>query len=154
MTDESQGGVPPQEPTPEPPQAQPSASPPPNFSQTASPPDPYGLGTTSIGMSPNIAAGLGYLIWIAALIFFLVEKENKFIKFHAFQALVGGLALSIPLWILWIVLMFIPVVGWIIGILLWLGFLAYWIYMIIMAFTGKWTKIPVIGDIAAKQVGL
>src|SRR5260370_20799511 len=37
-------------------------------------------------MDANVAAGLSY-IWIIGLIFFFVEKTNRFVKFHAAQAI-------------------------------------------------------------------
>ena len=42
------------------------------------------LGPTSMGMQANVAAGLNYLFgWIGGLIFFLGEKQNRFVRFHA-----------------------------------------------------------------------
>jgi uncharacterized membrane protein len=38
--------------------------------------------------------------------------------------------------------------------LLWLGIFVLWIICLIMAFTGKWFKIPVIGDLAWKWAGV
>ncbi len=58
---------------------QPGYQPPP---RTASP-----LGPSSIGMDPKIAAGLGYLIGIIGLIFFFIEKQNRFVKFNSLQAI-------------------------------------------------------------------
>src|SRR5262249_43032073 len=54
-------------------------------------------GPTSLGMEANIAAGLGYL-FIIGVIFFFVEKTNRFVKFHAAQATllsIGGFALGV-----------------------------------------------------------
>lgn len=97
---------------------------------------------SSTGMEPNVAAGLAVLFgWISGLIFFLIEKESKFVKFYAFQALIVGLCM---------ILSPIPVIGWIWGILM----LVLWIIMLINAFSGKIFKVPVIGNIAAKQAGL
>src|ERR1044071_4607498 len=39
------------------------------------------------GLDGNLAALLGYIIWIIALISLLMEKENRFVKFHAIQSL-------------------------------------------------------------------
>src|SRR6516225_143091 len=50
------------------------------------------LGPSSIGIDPNIAGALSYF-WIIGLIFFLIEKKNRFVRFHAFQALAYGVAL-------------------------------------------------------------
>ena len=39
------------------------------------------------GLDGNLAALLGYIIWVVALISLLMEKENRFVKFHAIQSL-------------------------------------------------------------------
>src|SRR6266581_1629940 len=52
------------------------------------------LGPSSMGMQPNVAAGLSYVFgWVTGLIFFLVEKQNRFVRFHAMQSILffGGL---------------------------------------------------------------
>jgi len=71
---------------------------------------------------------------------------------------VAMVAVVIVLMILGMVLAIIPVVGWIIGLLLWLGFafgnLALWIMMMIKAYQMQTTKLPFIGDLAAKQAGM
>jgi len=53
------------------------------------------LGKTSTGIQANMAALLSYLAgWITGLIFFLVEKENKFVRFHAMQSILASGGLS------------------------------------------------------------
>src|SRR6266536_3408205 len=52
------------------------------------------LGPSSMGMQPNVAAGLSYVLgWVTGLIFFLIEKQNRFVRFHAMQSILffGGL---------------------------------------------------------------
>lgn len=44
-------------------------------------------------IAPNIAAALSYLVPpITGIVFFLIEKDNKFVKFHAFQSIILGIA--------------------------------------------------------------
>ena len=108
------------------------------------------LGKSSTGMEPNLAGLLAYVLGVVSgLVFFLIEKENTFVKFHAMQAIL----LSLTLFVLGFVLMFIPAFGWILGVLINLGGLALWIVCMIKAYQGEWFKRPVIGDIAAQQVG-
>ncbi len=45
------------------------------------------LGPSSIGMDPKTSAGLSYLIGIVGIIFFFIEKQNRFVKFNALQAI-------------------------------------------------------------------
>ena len=106
------------------------------------------LGETSIGMQPNLAALLCYLLgWITGLIFYLVEKKNKFVRFHAMQSIVvfGGLA------VINIILLIIPVIGALIGLLLSLLALVLWILLMIKAYQGEMFKLPIAGDIAEKN---
>jgi len=117
------------------------------------------------GLTDNVAGLLCYSpVGLVADIIFLVAEpynRNRFIRFHAFQSLfmaVAMIAVIIVLVILGMVLAIIPVVGWIVGLLLWLGFafgnLALWVMMMIKAYQMQTTKLPIIGDLAAKQAGM
>ena len=121
----------------DPTQVPPSTPPPPPVSSGSfSGPD-----KSSTGMEPNVAAGLACIVWIAGLIFFLIEKESKFVKFYAFQNLIFGLTS---------VLIAIPFLGWLYGVV----YLVVWIVQMVNAFGGKVWKIPIIGNIAAQQAGM
>ena len=111
------------------------------------------LGPTSMGMQPNVEAGLSYVFgWITGLIFFLVEKQNRFVRFHAMQSILffGGIT------VIDIVLNIIGNFGFL-GVLTFLlssavgliGFVG-WIVLLINGFQGKYFKLPVIGDYAEK----
>ncbi len=108
-------------------------------------------GPTSMGMQPNTAAGLSYLAgWITGLIFFLMEKQNRFVRFHAMQSILffGGLTvLSIIVSILSGI--GIPVIGALSYLINLVGFVG-WIILLINAFQGKYFKLPYIGDYAEK----
>src|SRR4026207_1367609 len=42
---------------------------------------------TATGFDANLAAALSYLVgFVTGVIFLLVEKENKFVRFHAMQS--------------------------------------------------------------------
>ena len=127
-----------------------------------SPQAPASGGGGGGGLEPNIAAVLGYFIWILAIVWLVVEpfKNDRFIRFHAFQTLgcvVAVIALTIASTILTAVLMFIPYVGPIIGLLLWpivgLGMFLLWIFLMYKAYNKEMWKLPVIGDFAEKQAG-
>ena len=57
------------------------------------------------------------------------------------------------LWILDIILAFIPILGWLLCFCLSLGLFVIWLIVIIQAFQGKKFMIPVIGPLAEKQAG-
>ena len=107
------------------------------------------LGKTSLGMQANMAALLSYLLgFITGIIFYIVEKENKFVRFHAMQSMITFGAL----FVLQIVLGFIPVIGWILMPLVSIASLILWIILMIKAYQGEKFKLPIAGDIAEKQV--
>lgn len=103
---------------------------------------------TSTGLDPNVAGFLSYLFGaISGVIFLLVEKENKFVKFHAMQSIL----VFVFLFILNFVLGFIPVLGWIGNLILVPVSLILWIFLMIKAYKGEWYHLPIVGEIAAKQ---
>ena len=106
------------------------------------------LGNTSTGMQPNLAALLSYLVGpITGIIFYLIEKENKFVRFHAMQSIVVfGF-----LWVLNAVLAIIPVIGWAIMPIVAVVSLILWIVLMIKAYQGEYFKLPIAGDIAEKN---
>jgi uncharacterized membrane protein len=110
-------------------------------------------GPTSMGMQPNVAAGLSYVFlpapWIGGLIFFLVEKQNRFVRFHAMQSLLffGGLTvLSI---IISFLSGYLPLIGFL-NTVLGLVWFVSWIILMIQGFQGKYFKLPVVGDYAER----
>ena len=101
------------------------------------------------GLQSNLAGALCYL-WITAIVFLLLEPYNRdrFVRFHAFQALFHGLA-----WIVGnVALTLLPFIGW---SLLPLWSLLMFVLAIIAAVKAyqneKW-QIPVVGPFAEKQV--
>jgi uncharacterized membrane protein len=40
---------------------------------------------SSTGLAPNVAAAISY-IWIIGLVLFFIEKDNKFVRFHAMHS--------------------------------------------------------------------
>jgi uncharacterized membrane protein/ribosomal protein L40E len=102
--------------------------------------------TTSL--EPNVAGLLCYVLgWITGLIFILIEKENKFVRFHAMQSIVVFGAWNVLAIILW----WIPFVGWILGTVLSLLGLVLWIILMVKAYQGERFKLPIAGDIAEKN---
>ena len=105
--------------------------------------------TTSMGLNQNVAGFLCYLVgWITGLIFFLIEKENRFVRFHAMQSMItfGGLT------ILFMVIGYVPIIGWLLFPFLGLLQLVLWILLMVKAYQGEFFKLPVIGDMAEKNI--
>ena len=102
---------------------------------------------TSMGLEQNVAGLLCYLVgWVTGLIFFLLEKENKFVRFHAMQSIIvfGGLT------VIGIILGMVPILGWIVSSLLSLLGIVLWIILMIKAYQNTWYKLPWVGDLAEK----
>jgi uncharacterized membrane protein len=105
-------------------------------------------GESSTGMSANVAGLLCYVaLWITGIVFVVLEKKSTFVKFHAWQSIMTFGVLTVAYLILW----WIPFVGWILSTLIWILMLVLWIILMIMAGTGKMWKVPLAGDWAEKQ---
>ena len=106
------------------------------------------MAKTSMGLEENMAGLLCYVLgWITGIVFLVLEKENKFVRFHAFQSLLTFLPLSVVAWIL----MLIPFAGWVLATLLWILALILWLILMVKAYRGEKYKLPIVGDIAEKQ---
>jgi uncharacterized membrane protein/ribosomal protein L40E len=111
---------------------------------------PRAAGSTT-SLEPNIAGLLCYLAgWITGLVFILIEKENKFVRFHAMQSIVTFGALTV-LWIVFGILWFIPVVGVLLSTIAWILGVILWIVLMVKAYQGERFKLPIAGDIAEKN---
>lgn len=110
-------------------------------------------GPTTMNMDPNVAGGLSYILgWITGLIFFLVEKQNRFVRFNAMQSILLSVAVAIAYVVVGIVGV-IPIIGLITLLLTPLiGIAAFvlWLICLINAFQGKYFKLPLIGDYAER----
>jgi uncharacterized membrane protein len=127
---------------------------------------PVQAGKSSTGLDENIAALLSYVFgWVSGLIFFLIEKDSRLVRFHAMQSLLFNVLVAVVAIALWIVLfVFFLIVSQVSGalatilslvsILVWLVFgvaiLAGWVLCLIKAFGGQYFKLPVIGNFAEK----
>jgi uncharacterized membrane protein len=112
------------------------------------------------GMADNVAGMLAYFTFIPSIIFLVIEPYNRsrFVRFHSWQNLFfcGALvALWIAYLIMAIVFAFIPILGHVINLLIWLalffGEITVWIILVIKANGGQMYKLPFIGDLAEKQ---
>ena len=111
---------------------------------------------TSTGLAENIAGLLCYVLgWVSGLVFILIEKENKFVRFHAMQSIAAFGAITVVLIVLSI-LALIPYIGIVFVIINWIvGLLAFvlWIVLMIKAYQGAKYKLPWAGNFAEKRVG-
>jgi uncharacterized membrane protein len=107
---------------------------------------------SSTGLDANIAAALTY-IPIIAIVFLVIEKGSRLVKFHAVQSL-GLLLAWVVVWFALGIIGMVPVLGW--GtLLLWpivaIGMFVVWLIALLKAFKGEFWKLPAIGNIAEQQ---
>ena len=110
---------------------------------------------SSTGMDPKVANLIAYLFsWLGGLIIWLIEKENRFVKWNALQALILGVIEIGSIIIVSMILGLIPYIGWF--FFSWLGYLmagVAWIMgivCIVMGFNGKTFRIPGVAKLADK----
>ena len=103
---------------------------------------------TALGIEENIAGLLCYVLgFITGIVFLVLEKDNKFVRFHAMQSL----ATFVVLYAISIVVGMIAFIG-ILSILINILGLILWLLLMYKAFNGERFKLPVVGDFAEKQI--
>ena len=125
-------------------------------------PEPSPTSPTT-GLPSNVAAALACIPLIGGIIFYIVEKQDSFVRFYAMQSIIFGgawLLFSIVSRILFLILWSIPAIGgilvffWgIIQALIHIAFLVVWIVATVKAFTGVRWEIPYVGPVARRQEG-
>jgi uncharacterized membrane protein len=113
-------------------------------------------------MSSNIAGVLTYVLgFITGIIFLVIDpyKNDKFVRFHAFQSILFS-AVLIAFSIFWAILtamLFTISLGqlWYLMSTVWLLvrllFFLGWLFLMFKAYNNERFMLPVIGPIAAKQ---
>jgi uncharacterized membrane protein len=113
------------------------------------------------GIAYNVAGLLCYILWPVACVLFLLigpYNRNRFVRFHAFQAIFLGLAaifVGIALQIMTSILALIPIIGWIADDLIWIAFGITLLMLVIMlmykAYNGEQYGVAVIGNLARQE---
>jgi|SRR5258708_4897393 uncharacterized membrane protein len=104
---------------------------------------------TSTGLDANLAAAVSYLVgFVTGIIFLLVEKENKFVRFHAMQStlvFLGIVAVDI-------LLQMIPILGALVVVFVVFPVSAVlWLLLMYKAYQGEEFKLPLVGQMAADR---
>ncbi len=138
-------------------------------------------GKSALGLDGNVAAALGYPVGIIAIISLIMEKENRFVKFHALQSIllhVAFVIVAIALVVLFFIMMIVGAVASVattaagssagalggmfsglIGMVLFLvwmvlivGYLIGLIVSAVKAYQGVMYKFPIVGKMADKWI--
>ena len=103
----------------------------------------------TFGLDENVASAACYVLtWLTGIIFLLMEKDNKTVRFHAMQSILTFL----PLTIIGVIISLIPFIGGLISLLIWLVMVILWLVLIIKTFQGEKFMVPVVGEMAQKQI--
>ena len=129
-------------------------------------PPPVQTTKSSTGLDENIAALLSYVFgWVSGLIFFLIEKDSRLVRFHAMQSILlnaAALVIGFVLWFAWVIIalilgqvseMLAGLVSIVLGLLMfvfYIGLLIGVIFCLIKAYQKQYFKLPVIGNFAEK----
>jgi uncharacterized membrane protein len=124
---------------------------------------PAGAPATSSGLASNAAGALAYVLGLITGIVFLVlepYKRDRFVRFHAMQSILfcaAAIVFSIAWNIVWGILfsisgslIFIDVP---LRLAISLSLFLFWLFVMYQAYSQREYRIPIIGAIAAKQVG-
>jgi uncharacterized membrane protein len=108
----------------------------------------------SVDTNRNLVAALSYFLgFITGLIVYLVEKDDKFVRFHAMQSiLIFGSLFVVNIIFELFIRNFIGVFASVLSLAISLSALVVWVVSMIKAFRGEVYKWPVVGDIAERKV--
>lgn len=117
----------------------------------------YSSSAETTGMDPKLAGLLAYLVPpITGIIFFLIEKKEAVVRWHAAQSIVFGIV-WVVLWVVFTVLSMllstvIPIIGTVLSFLLWvvlaIGGFILWILCLIKGYSGQMWRMPFLATYA------
>lgn len=129
-------------------------------------------GASAIGLDGNLAAALGYPIGIIAIISLIMEKDNRFVRFHALQAILLHVAFMVVAFALWMISLVLIIAGitvssgksgeiggWfsifigVIWIIVTAAYMGTLIFAAIRAYRGKGLVLPMVGAMAQRWAG-
>lgn len=127
---------------------------------------PMQAGKSSTGLDENVAALLSYVFgWLSGLIFFLIEKDSRLVRFHAMQSLLFNVLIAVVAIVLWIVFFVVFLISTqlpgivsglltLVATLIWvvfgIGIVIAWVMCLIKAYQRQYFKLPIIGNFAEK----
>jgi len=123
---------------------------PPASTQGTSPYDP-----TSTGLQAKTEALLSYLLgWFTGIIFLLLERKNRFVRFSAAQSTIF-FGIAFVLYILLRLIGIIPILGFLLAPVIGfvssvIGFVVFliWLFLMIQSYRGKTVRLPIVSGYA------
>ena len=110
--------------------------------------DSIGTEKSSTGLDVNLAGALAYLaLAVSGIVLLIIEKDSRFVRFHAMQSIAVGVV-SIVLTLILVS----SIIGLVLVPVLWLFFLLLWLFLMYKAYQGERYKLPFIGDFVEQQL--
>ena len=116
------------------------------------------MAKSSLNINENMEAAMCYLLlWLSGIILYLVEKDKKTVRFHAMQSVLVFLPLNIIMIVIAVPQRFfyhpwispsLAGISWFLRVVL----VILWILFVFSAYQGQKIKIPIISDIAKKNI--
>lgn len=97
-------------------------------------------------LDPNVAAALSYALgWVTGLAFLMLERNSRFVRFHAMQSSLVFGALSAAS----VLLQSVPLLNVILVVFVVVPLSAVlWLLLMFKAYRGEWFALPVVGPFA------
>ncbi len=110
---------------------------------------PSSEGGTTLKLDPNLAAALAYLGGaLSGIVFLVLEKQNRYVRFHAMQSTITFLIVLIAD----LLLMGLGVIGWVLNLPFIIAVVGLWIFLMFKAMNGVRYKLPYVGEWAEQHV--
>ncbi|NWG02049.1 MAG: DUF4870 domain-containing protein [Syntrophaceae bacterium] len=102
---------------------------------------------SSTGLDENVAGFLCYLFgFITGIVFLVVEKKSRFVKFHAMQSTITFLSF----FVITIIIGWIPIIGLLVYPI-WIFSLILWLILMVKALRGERYLLPIVGKMAEEK---
>jgi uncharacterized membrane protein len=106
-------------------------------------------GAPNQGLSPQLAGAIAYVGGlVTGIVVLAVEKEDRFVRFHAMQSIVFFIAVLVA----HLALSGVPFLGKVLYVPFLMGVVGIWAFLIYQAFNGRRYKLPYFGDFAERQL--
>jgi uncharacterized membrane protein len=114
---------------------------------TATTSSPSNTAPSAVTTEDKTVAIVSYLTLIGFIVAIVIHNGNKtrLGAFHLRQML-GLIVCSLAMFPVGFVLGIIPVLGWLAGFAIWVGFIAFWAVGLIAAINGQQKPVPVLGE--------
>ena len=108
------------------------------------------------GSESRVLAAVAYfLVALSGVFLFVWRREDRFVRFHALQSILGTAVFWGIGFVLWILGSF-PIFGFLYAYLLklyLLGVFFYWLFLMFRAWQGHRCRIPYLGRFIERQIG-